>query len=113
MPEFSETNQPERRGDQTEAGKARGRKGAMTSALVVALNRETDEIVDGKPTKKLAQIVRQLVNKAGDGDLQAIKEVFDRIDGKAMQALELSGLDGKPIDHKWTFEIVNAKPPAS
>ena len=74
MPEFSNTNQPERRGDQTQAGKANGRKAIMTNALMIALNREVDGIVDGdgKPTRKLNQIATQLVDQAVGGDIQAI-----------------------------------------
>ncbi len=34
--------------------------------------------------RSLRLIVRRLVDKAADGDLQAIKEVLDRIDGKTM-----------------------------
>ena len=84
----------------------------MYNALLLALNREAADIVDadGKPTRKLNQIATKLVELAVSGEGWAIKEVFDRTEGKAAQAMTLSGPDGGPIDHKWTVEYVNAKP---
>lgn len=43
------------------------------------------------------KIVEALIAKAEDGDLTAIKEVFDRIEGKAVAKTELSGNDGAPM----------------
>ena len=45
----------------------------------------------------LRKIAEALLTKASEGDMAAIKELGDRIDGKAMQAVELSGRDGEPI----------------
>jgi len=87
MGEFSKDYQPQRRGDQAVAGKARGRRQIMTDALLTALKREVDNIEGGKPTKRLNIIANQLAIKASDGDIQAIKEVFDRTDGKAVQMI--------------------------
>lgn len=46
--------------------------------------------------KKLRAIADKLIEKAADGDIQAIKELGDRLDGRAVQAVEqkteLSGL---------------------
>jgi hypothetical protein len=39
----------------------------------------------------LQEIARKLVSKAKEGDLAYIKEIGDRLDGKAAQSLELSG----------------------
>lgn len=64
---------------------------------MIALEREVDK-GDGEPTKRITMIADKLVEKAAEGDIQAIKEVFDRTEGKAMQALELSGADGAPIE---------------
>ena len=38
------------------------------------------------PADKLRQIARALVDKAGQGDMTAIKEILDRIDGKSPTA---------------------------
>lgn len=58
----------------------------MRDALIVALNREATD-ADGKPTKKLALVAAALVEKAVGGDVQAAKEIADRVDGKPVQAI--------------------------
>ena len=46
---------------------------------------------------QLRKIARALLDKAMDGDMQAISAIMDRLDGKPMQQVELSGsLDNKP-----------------
>ena len=54
-------------------------------ALALALNREAKG-ADGKPTKRLNIIADKLVRNAMSGDMTAIKEIFDRIDGKVTPA---------------------------
>lgn len=65
-------------------------------ALMVAVKR--DGITeDGKPTKKLALIAEAVVEKAITGDVPAVKEIADRLDGKVVQAV--AGPDGEsPIE---------------
>ena len=58
----------------------------MRDALMLALNREARG-ADGTPTKKLHLIAEKLVDLAVDGDIQAIKEIADRVDGKATQPI--------------------------
>lgn len=84
----------------------------MTESLMLALNREVEDaaINDGKPTKKLAMIADRLVNNAADGDLGAIKEIFDRTEGKAAQAIIHQGDADNPLNTKWTVEFINASP---
>ena len=38
--------------------------------------------------RRLRMIVEKLLERAEGGDLQAIREVFDRLDGRPMQAIE-------------------------
>ena len=47
--------------------------------------------------QKLANIVDKLIEKAEEGDSWAVKEIMDRIDGKAIQATEISGADGQAL----------------
>lgn len=53
----------------------------MRDALILALMREA---VDGEgvPTRKLHLIAARLVDKAVEGDISAIKEINDRVDGR-------------------------------
>jgi hypothetical protein len=91
MPTFSTENQPETRG----AGGQKQHK-IIRDALMLALNREVQG--ENGPTKRINQIAEAICKKAGEmGDIPAAKEVFDRVDGKAVQAVEHSGPDGEAI----------------
>ncbi|HEY6257309.1 MAG TPA: hypothetical protein VIY51_16120 [Xanthobacteraceae bacterium] len=54
----------------------------ITRALTAALA----DTAPGADAPNLSRIVDNLIRKAIDGDLSAIKEIFDRIDGKAPTA---------------------------
>lgn len=45
--------------------------------------------------EKLARLAEKLFDMALDGDVQAIKELGDRLDGKART--EITGADGAPL----------------
>lgn len=61
----------------------------MRDALILELHREAED-ADGTMTKKLRLIARKLVDKAAEGDVQAIKEVNDRVDGRAHQSIDMT-----------------------
>ena len=48
-----------------------------------------------KRKKALHHVAKSLINKAIDGDIAAIKEIGDRLDGKPAQAI--TGPQGEPI----------------
>lgn len=111
---FSKEKQPPIRNNGEAVVGSNKRRTIMTDALMIALNREVEGIVDadGKPTRRLTQIADKLVAKAGDdGDTQAIKEIFDRTEGKAAQAIIHQGDADKPVEAKYTVEFINATPP--
>jgi hypothetical protein len=68
------------------AAVGRGRKPDKLArdALILALMREAED-GEGIPTKRLNLIAFKLVERAEAGDLSAIKEIFDRVDGRATQ----------------------------
>jgi hypothetical protein len=67
----------------TATSKGRKPDKLMRDALVLALFKEAEE--EGILTKRLQLIAAKLVEKAVAGDLAAIKEVFDRVDGRPTQ----------------------------
>lgn len=42
-------------------------------------------------------LAEKLLAKCDEGDLQALKELGDRVDGKAGQSMEIGGLGGGPL----------------
>lgn len=62
-------------------------------ALRLAVKRPADADVKGKT--KLDRIAAQLVAEAVDGDVPAIKEIADRLDGRVPQAI--MGEGGGPV----------------
>lgn len=70
------------------SGNPSGRGSAPS--LVAALRAELDEReAGGRPA--LRAIAARLVDMALGGDLRAIREVLDRLDGKPRQAVEIDG----------------------
>lgn len=70
------------------AGPSKGSKPdkILRDALILELNRMTDA-EDGQKVKKVNRVVHKLVEAAVEGKLDAIKEVWDRVEGKATQTL--------------------------
>ena len=72
-----------------------------------ALRLELADMSEGIDLKKLREIARTHIEKAAAGDMQAIKELADRLDGKPAQILEHnSPADSEPIT-KVVNEIVH------
>lgn len=63
--------------------------------------------------QKLEKIVETLVQEAQNGSPWAVKEIMDRVDGKAIQATEISGVDGADLSNLQTINIVLKKPDGS
>lgn len=61
-------------------------KGTAFGSVLAA---RLEEVKDGKTTRE--QIVGAVVDKALDGDLEAVKWIADRTDGKVKDSNELSG----------------------
>jgi hypothetical protein len=57
----------------------------------------------------LRRIADKLVEKAIDGEPWAVKEIMDRVDGKAVQTTEVSGIDGEAMELK-LIEFVVKQP---
>lgn len=55
----------------------------MRDALILALRDSPED----PPRNKMDKIVRAHIEKAMEGDMPAIKEIYDRVDGKVPQAV--------------------------
>lgn len=53
---------------------------------------------------KLRKIAEALLDKAEQGDMQAIKELGDRLDGKAQQSVEQKTEHSGSVGFKWLSE---------
>ena len=75
------------------------------------LNIAIKEAVEGKEHTKLRAVADALVDKAMSGDVQAIKEVADRLDGKVPQGI--SGDEENPLTmiHRIERHIVRPDDP--
>lgn len=79
-------------------GKAGAPEGNTNSSKDNRLWRNTimRAIAQGNPDR-LRRIADALLDKAADGDMAAIKELGDRLDGKANQQLQVTGADEGPL----------------
>lgn len=60
----------------------------IRDALILELNRMTDA-ENGEKVKKVNRIVAKLVSAGMEGKVDAIREIFDRVEGKAKQELDV------------------------
>ena len=59
-----------------------------------ALRKELD---GNQNAAKLRKLARKLIEMAEEGNIQAMKEIGDRLEGKPAQAIEGTGTDGEII----------------
>jgi hypothetical protein len=71
-----------------------GNKNATKNRLWDATLRRALLASDGE---KLRELAEKLIEKALEGDVSALREIGDRIDGKAHQQLTLSGDEDNPL----------------
>ena len=70
----------------------------FANMLRVAIKQAHDMDDKGVKRDKLRAVAEALVDKALTGDVPAIRELGDRLDGKVMQQLELSGDPDNPVN---------------
>ena len=68
----------------------KGRSGRKANENVFrhALMEQLEQLDPKTDRKRIFRIAKKLVDCAEDGDIQAIREVMDRVDGKATQPTE-------------------------
>lgn len=74
------------------SGRPKGSKN-LSTILKAMLEEDVEVVIDGKKERRQFQevIIRKLLKKANDGEIRAIKEIFDRVDGKSKQEVQHSG----------------------
>jgi len=73
---------------------------------LAAIGRDVDG-QDPAYRKGLRQCAKEFIKAAQGGEQWAIKELADRTDGKAPQAIELTGGEGGPVEVKqWTVQPI-------
>jgi hypothetical protein len=73
------------------AGAPKGNTNAVKSRpWADAINKALCQSRDGKPAK-LRALAEKLVDQALEGDMTAMKEMGDRVDGKALASIEVKG----------------------
>lgn len=73
-------------------------KGAINKDKPFRAALQMELLAAGEDHKKLRRIARALISEAETGNMQAIKEIADRLDGRAHQQVEHTGADGGPIE---------------
>lgn len=74
------------------------------AAIEAALERRTQSRVDGK--KEIDALAEKLLDLVSAGDLPALKEFGDRMDGKPAQAVIGGDDDDPPVKMKGVVELV-------
>ncbi len=74
-------------------GGGKGQDKVWSDAIRIAVN----EAYEDGDRKKLRALAEKLVAKALDGDMAAIREIGDRLDGKPAQYSEIAGKGGAPL----------------
>ena len=87
-------------------GNQNARKRHWTEAITAAVQKEIDPATK---RRKLHAIADKLIELAEAGDIQAMKEIGDRLDGKSAQQLAITGADDGPL----VVEIVKFKDTAN
>lgn len=77
----------------------KGKSGRKANETIFrhALLEKLDALDPSKDRKRVFNIAGKLIEMAEDGDIQAIREVMDRVDGKPKSSTEVSGPDGQGI----------------
>lgn len=70
-----------------------------------ALNRILETHKPADQREKLNALACSVIAKAMEGDIPAIKEIADRLDGKAVQQTEITGADGESLFSSITIQL--------
>ena len=75
----------------------RGGQSGNTNSVRGQLFRDQLRRVFAQDPHRLRNIAEKLITKAEEGEPWAVRELMDRIDGKAVQAMTVANEDGSPL----------------
>lgn len=78
-------------------------------ALMLALNRYAEKGKGKEGKKYLTVIAEKCVTLASEGDVSAMKEIADRMDGKATQQIQHAGAGGEGMPAGLAVVFVKAE----
>ncbi len=92
-------------GNRFEKGTSGNEKGRpKLTRLTAALREQLAEVMPGASEQTIAeQIAETLIRLAISGDIAAIRECFDRSEGKAPLTLDVGNKDGEPLLITFSF----------
>ncbi len=91
-----------------ETGNQKGRP--KLTKLTEALREQLAEEMPNASERTIAEaIARALIREALTGDVQAIRECFDRSEGKAPMTLDVGNKDGEPMLITFSFNNSNTR----
>ena len=74
-----------------------GRKGGRKKGVATIEREKAKDYIAERIGEYMPAIFNAMITKALNGDIIAIKELFDRGFGRAMQSVEMTGKDGKDL----------------
>jgi len=108
MPNPQNLKEPWKEGDPSPNPTGRPKGSRNLSTILRAMLEEDVEILndDGVKEKKQFQdaIIQKLVKKAAAGEIKAITEIFDRVEGKAKQEISMNLETRKSVDDLFPSE---------
>lgn len=72
-----------------------------------AIKRALEKRSRSDQLEALDDLAEKLLTLCQEGDMSALKELGDRLDGKPTQATELSGPNGGPVEAVTRFKLAN------
>ncbi len=105
---FAQGNKIGNRFSKGETGNPSGRP--KLTKLTEALREQLAEEMPNAPERTVAEaIARALIKEAVNGNIAAIKEVFDRAEGRAPLTLDVGNKDGEPMHITFHFNNSNTR----
>lgn len=95
-------------------GAPKGNKNASSKPFHEAIQRALKKRSRVDQAEALLKVANELIDKAESGDMDAIKVLADRVDGRPAQSINVGGQPDNPIqtehEHRWAVEPVAANP---